>query len=231
MYFEARLPTSFVAIRCVDHLATGLLRSHPPSWVSLGLVLCWPELILEEWELWGSQINTMGVAALDYYNFLKELGNQTPNLNSVTLSDRCTTWKLYTNVMTFTKEKIERAWSRELIFDPYCCDWRVYPPPQFWRFVNNVYAFRLSVRRAIQELYFVKGPRGKVRLQNQWKRHRQCNRPVAWPALNQRSLRSQEISDFVGKAMEINALFILSWKSNYSTCKHEAILLHINYGA
>ena len=41
---------------------TGLIRSHPSSWTSLGLVLFWPELILEEWELHGggSQFNTQG---------------------------------------------------------------------------------------------------------------------------------------------------------------------------
>ena len=35
---------------------TGLTRSHPPSWRFLGLALCWPEVILEEWELHGGHI-------------------------------------------------------------------------------------------------------------------------------------------------------------------------------
>ena len=60
--------------------------------------------------------------------------------------------------------------------------------PKFWRFVNSIYAFRLSIRRAIQKCILCWGSVGKVRLQKQLKRHRQYSPPVAWLALIARIL-------------------------------------------
>ena len=56
--------------------------------------------------------------------------------------------------------------------------------PQFWRFVNSLYAFRLLIHRAIQKCILCWGSIGKVRLQKQWKPRRQYSPPVAWLALS-----------------------------------------------
>ena len=88
----------------------GLIGSHPPAWMCLGLALCWPELILEEWELHGGH-NSIHWERVPrpITTFWKNWAVKKPNPDSFALSNCCTAWTLCANLMTFTNKKLERG--------------------------------------------------------------------------------------------------------------------------
>ena len=160
----------------------GLIGSHPPRWMCLGLALCWPELILEEWELHGGH-NSLHWGRVPrpittfWRNWAIKHQSQTHlQCQIVVQHGHCMQIWWRSPTKNLKGAKLEN-WllTPTVVIEEYT--------PKFWRFVNSVYAFRLSIRRAIQKCILCWGSVGKVRLQKQLKRHRQYSPPVAWLAL------------------------------------------------
>ena len=163
----------------------GLIGSHPPRRTCLGLALCWPELILEEWELHGGH-NSLhwGRVPRPITTFWRNwaIKHQTQThwqCQIVAQHGHCMQIWWRSPTKNFKGAKLE-IWllTPTVVIEEFT--------PKFRRFANSVYAFRLWIRRAIQKCIVCLGSVGKVRLQKQLKRHRQYSPPVAWLALNHR---------------------------------------------
>ena len=146
------------------------------------LALCWPELILEAWQLHGGHSSThWGRVPRTITTFWRswEIKHQTnTHLHYQVVVQRGNWTQIW---CLSTGKKLKGAKLKNWLLTPTVVNEEY--TPRFWRFVNSVYTFRLLVGRAIHKCILCWGSVGKVRLQKQWKWHRQYSPPVAGPAL------------------------------------------------